>query len=204
MTMFAAFALWSPLWSSALYASEPGQPGAVATPMYYALQIQLTAGWNLISPNGSLIDPSISSVFGSTPQVVQAYTWMYDRWVIAKRESSGNWSGDLTEMVDGRGYWVNSTDAVTLVLRTYAPVSVSGVLSYSYPAGWNAIGFVSQQSTKPVSSYLSNIDGKWTIIHSFDQINGWQSSSPSGVGFQNMEIGRGYWLYLSEPGTIIP
>ena len=70
--------------------------------------------------------------------------------------------------------------------------------SYNVVPGWNLIGF-KKTASQPANQYLSAINGKYTVIYGF--ANGaYFIVTPS----QNLEPGRGYWLAVTEAGTIYP
>ncbi|MBI2906529.1 MAG: cupredoxin domain-containing protein [Chloroflexi bacterium] len=173
------------------------------TPTAIPLQVALVKGWNLISLNGRADDPSIDSVFANVPEVTQVYTWQYDHWLFANRTPSG-WMGTITEIVDGTGYWVNVADVTVLALRTRQPVPEVPPLSYTNSTGWNMIGFVTQQPTRSFVSYLGSLQGKWTIAYGYSPLYGWQASFPTGEGITDMVIGRGYFVYLTANGVLLP
>ncbi|MFH1485742.1 MAG: hypothetical protein ABIH46_06705, partial [Chloroflexota bacterium] len=148
------------------------------------------------------LDPSLSAVFAGTPEVSKVYT-LEGGWASATR-GAGGWSGLLTEIVDGKGYWVYATANTTLTLHPKPPDPLALPPSYSLTEGWHLIGYTSSLTTMPVQTYLSTLQGKWTSIYRYDVAKGWEVAKPGGLGFSHVELGRGYWMYLTSAGTLVP
>lgn len=108
----------------------------------------------------------------------------------------------LTEMVDGKGYWIAMEAAATLtVIGTEVPLPPAPPSAYPVFEGWNHIGFRSI-TPMPVEEYLGD-----TIMDIFLLM--WRFDAAEGIWFRvllgdNLEPGRGYWLSLSGNGTIYP
>lgn len=157
-------------------------------------QLQLAAGWNLISLPTPQLDPSLSSVLTDVVAVTKVFLFENNVWMTAYRSSPG-WSGNLTQMVDGKAYWLYSSGAVTLTLKPKPP----SIPSYLLAQGWNMIG---SSSTAPVDAYLSPLQGNWSAIYRYDASSGWETAKPGALGFSQIEPGRGYWLQLQSPGIL--
>lgn len=166
-------------------------------------QISIPAGWSLISLPGPQDDPSIGAVLAQAPAITRVYTVQDGAWVDSSR-SGNSWNGSLTEIVDGRSYYVFASNVTSLNLHPKVPGPSTLPPSYSLPAGWSMIGYTSTISSMPVDTYLATLQGKWTSLYRIDPVNGWESAKPGGLGFQQMETGRGYWIYLSSAGTLVP
>ena len=121
------------------------------------------------------------------------------------------WSGGLTTVEDGNGYWVSmlSDDTLT-VTGTTMPEPPSPPLSYDVAEGWNPISFT---STEEIANkvYLANLidDGSpnYDILYGFNA----EEQEYYLVYFRflggeggNMEPGYGYWLWATAEGTIMP
>ncbi|MFH1486652.1 MAG: PA14 domain-containing protein [Chloroflexota bacterium] len=164
--------------------------------------IQLSKDWNLISVPSALQDPSVSAVFAQAPNVTTVSTWQDGERISATRGGSG-WSGELTQIVDGKGYLVHASEPTALALHL-RPSDSSSAPAYSMPAGWSMIGFTSSAPSMPVDTYLSSLKGEWTTLYRYDGAKGWELAKPNGVGFIEMERGRGYRIYLTSRGTLKP
>ncbi|MBI2909456.1 MAG: YncE family protein [Chloroflexi bacterium] len=163
-------------------------------------QVQLSGGWNLISMPGALTDPSVAAVFAQAPSVTRVYYSDRGNWVYAFRAGDG-WTGPLTQILDGRGYWVYVVAPSVLTLNLAPPVSNP---AYILSEGWNMIGFTTTRANTPVGQYIAALAGKWIRLYRYDQVFGWELAAPGGVGFSQMEWGRGYWIFLNEAGTLAP
>jgi len=168
--------------------------------------IGLNAGWNLISlpliPFDMDIDDVLDgiSVAGSVDIV-----WAYD----ADTETWGFYDpdfdvGDLAEMKDGVGYWLNMK--VPAILTIYGtPMPAPGPNpppAYDVYEGWNLMGFKSLGAMAN-DTYLINIVGDYTIIWGYDELD-WFLVFPTPPGVGELQTGLGYWLWMTTDGVIIP
>ncbi|MBI2906993.1 MAG: aryl-sulfate sulfotransferase [Chloroflexi bacterium] len=176
---------------------------AAATPAPSSNQIQLSAGWNLISVPGPQTDSSVSAVFAGAPGVTRVQTFQDGAWLFAGRTADG-WGGALAQIIDGKAYWVSASEAATLSLRPKAADPLAPRPSYPLPQGMSMIGFTSSQATMPVDTYLSSLSGKWSTLYRYNPVLGWEMAKPGGLGFTGVELGRGYWIQLTESGTLAP
>jgi hypothetical protein len=124
-------------------------------------------------------------------------------------------------MKDGAAFWINTsitqgTISFTFQGRVGNPPPVAGQApqpppTYSYPVGWNMVGY---------KSTATNLTG--TGIHSVGQYLGTIAGSGStpynlpitayipGQGYapvyatDNMTPGHGYWVYYNTAGTVTP
>ncbi|MFH1485294.1 MAG: aryl-sulfate sulfotransferase [Chloroflexota bacterium] len=178
-------------------------PVPAPTPAAIPNQIQLSAGWNLISVPCAQIDPSIDAVFAETPAITKVHTYQEGTWLIANR-GGGGWSGALTQIRDGRGYWAYATEVTVLALHPTLPNPTATPPYYALLAGFNLIGYTSSATSMTVDSYLASLAGKWASLYRYDATKGWQVARPGGLGFMNVDTGKGYWIHLTEPGTLAP
>jgi uncharacterized repeat protein (TIGR01451 family) len=164
--------------------------------------IALKSGWNLISLPLIPTDGTISVVLsGIISHVVSVSA--FDRCV----GSQGTWYSfdpgpaydDLTRMDDGKGYWINVNQDITLTI--YGVELKSGAVTppeYSVCPGWNLIGFKST-ADRTAGDYLAGIAGKWTKIYGYAN-----SSFVVVQSGDNMKTGYGYWIAVTSAGTIYP
>jgi len=156
--------------------------------------ISLSVGWNLVSlpliPTDSDVEVVLADILDDVESV-----WSYD---------AGTWysyspgaPSDLTDMVDGEGYWISMTASATLTVSgTEMPVNPFDPLpAYPVVEGYNLMGF---KSTTPmtVSEYLLGVE----YVRIYEYVDGYHMLTAS----DNMMPGRGYWIAVSEPGTIYP
>ena len=177
-------------WLLAPYA-EPVEPVTI---------IELSEGWNLISLMLMPTDPAIEVVLSGVTVDSVHY---YDASIL---DPNLRWSSyvpgepsDLETMGDGKGFWVEmSADETLAVLGNELPDPPATPPTYDVVVGWNLIGFKST-TTRIADSYLAAIDGQYTMIYGF----------ADGVYFVVQETdelnpGKGYWIAITEAGTIYP
>lgn len=139
----------------------------------------LRASWSLLS--APLVtasgDSAIADYFAD---VISAFKW------------AGSYQA-VTEFTTCTGYWVNLTHGGCYAI--YGADNPQCVLTL--PAGWSMIGCPNREVT--VASIGQNPPG---IIISVFKMNGSyvQVYPPPGSGL--LEPGRGYWINLSQPGTL--
>jgi len=177
----------------------------ITTPGAAITTIELYKGWNLISPM-LYIPPGnrtpatlLASVLGNVDIVWGDYDPANGTW---KSYIQGGPSS-LTEIRDGKGYWINMTAADTLnlsALGSELPDPPEVPPSYNVVKGWNLIGF---KSTTPelASNYLAGIDGKYTVIYGYNAAADIYFTVQSG---DSLQPGYGYWIAITEAGTIFP
>ncbi len=158
--------------------------------------IALEEGWNLISipliPSDSSIEVILADVLDSVRAI-----WSYDAGVWYSYKP-GAPSG-LTEMVEGKGYWMNMSTSTVL--------SVSGTEIFmdppapppSYPLieGWNLIGMPYIPEDSSIETVFSGILDYIETIWSY-QAGNWYSYKP-GAPSSLTEIldGNGYWIKMT-------
>jgi len=167
-----------------------------------AYNIQLDEGWNLISlpliPDNSSIEVILADIATHVDVV-----WSYDA-------ETGNWSmydpsapevSDLTQMVDGKGYWIKMSAPATLTIHGVelkpAPATPP---SYKVVPGWNLIGF-KEIDEMPANEYLGGIIDNVVTIYTYSD-GVFQRISLTDGG--QMVPGFGYWIAVTEEGYIYP
>jgi len=162
--------------------------------------IDMESDWNLISLMRIPTSSAIATVLSGVTENV-AVAWSYDA-------SSTTWSSyipdaadDLVTMVDGKGYWVSMTSSDTLTVSGQEMPDPPAVpRTYDVVVGWNLIGFKSTTAAI-ASDYLEAISGKYTLIYSY---NAATQVYATVLASDNLEPGKGYWLAVTEAGTIYP
>jgi len=175
--------------------------------------VALRPGWNLISLPGQPADADINAVVTSaTIDTVLTYDpTVPGGWITAVRDG-GTFVGPLTTIDAGRAYWVHtgsfdpiSTDIPGLTAGTKLLPPV-----FSLPAGWNLIP-VSRLATDPtISDYLSGLN--WSRMYGYNNTTKeFESILPraeetvgAGEGTKTLSIGRGYFIFLTSAGTLVP
>ena len=172
-------------------------------------EVSLRRGFNLISLAKTPEDPSIGAVLPPGHPATAVLTYRAGEWTAAFRdEATGEWDGTLTEIVAGYGYWIETPNST--VLSTVIVESAQGAVVPTFPvtSGWNLLGVVDIErgeagvTKRPVSEYLASV--AWSFAYGFDnQTNSWEklANAPDGGDVVN---GAGYWVWIEEPGLLIP
>ena len=175
--------------------------------------IPLVPGWSLISFPGTPADTAIGSVIGADLSVSGVLGYQSGAWVSAIRTSEG-WSGTLTEITGGWGYWVQSSAVETISVVIPDADTSSELLTVPVTPGWNLLGVVDAQ----LRPYGEAHSGRLTM-------DGYLGETPWGVGFiystgtgewtkllpgdgSVLRVGSGYWVWTGDepppdgpPGT---
>lgn len=160
--------------------------------------IRLSQGWNLISlpliPNNSNISVILADITGNV-EIVWGYEAVTGTWT----SWAPGWGGDLTNIVDGKGYWLNMNAVDTLIIEgVVLPLPPATPPTYHVVEGWNLIGFKSC-APATASEYLAGLGGNFTVIYGYDD-SGYFSVPASG----QLEPGHGYWIAATGAGPIYP
>ncbi|GAI62757.1 unnamed protein product, partial [marine sediment metagenome] len=166
--------------------------------------IGLKSGWNLISlplipePEAS----SIETVLDGVDVNKVAYyiggpegSWLYYTGDLA--------TSDLTQMQDGKGYWIDMNTAGALTIRGYELCAPPPAVppSYNLVEGWNLIGFKSL-ATDTVAAYFGTaVTDTMEAMYGYDAATGLYTIIKS---TDNLVPGDGCWLAVSADGTIYP
>lgn len=179
------------------------------------VKINLKPGWNLISLPCQPPNPAINSVIpGNHPvDVVMTYDKTMQAWLVAQRDNeTGLFAGDLAVMTATAAYFVRTDSAESLtILRPpisspeAAPESPIGI---PVSEGWNLVPVVTHKlplpSVIPADECFGTLgSGGWIKALTFDPVSdSWESVVPQSRDV--VKVGRGYWLYATKHGVIIP
>ena len=182
-----------------IYTVTPTQPPE-KIPNPFILNLQ--AGWNLISlplvpvdENGTEITnltQILAALSGGSVERILTYNAETQLW-----SEYPNGSIPLTNMTAGKGYFLKMRESANLTLKG-VEIYNNMPRSYTLYEGWNLIGYHSE-STIPVEKALNSIDGNYSSLWMLD--NGEWKSYIAG-DFQNMQPGKGYWIYMNSKGVI--
>jgi hypothetical protein len=174
-----------------------------------AAKITLDEKWNLISLPLVPFDTDIDAILAALPAAGLAQLvsiWNYDgctgEWFV-----HGNGQSSLTDLEDGKGYWVRMTYPMAStydlwVWGTEKPMPPAAPAEYAVCEGWNMMGFTSL-TAMDIDDYLWNwgtpdpvvydwVEGDWTA-------QGWALRSFTGDDFYP---GQGYWVAFPADGMI--
>ena len=180
----------------------------------------LKAGWNLISLPNNPADTSIDTVIGTANGVSTVYAYEGGAWKVAVREKSGGawgaFAGSLTTMEGHKAYWVKSSDFQSLKINI--PALVGGASGSDTPptpptipvsVGWNMVAAVDTSGSlsddadvATIKVYLTGLTV--TKIYEYDTAGGTWTGYASDDDTNNIKVGRGYWLYATKAGTLVP
>ena len=186
----------------------------VVAPKPYKLDLQ--AGANLVSIPAAAVDSDINAVFGGEDAIVHVLT--YDNasglWMAAVRDESGMFVGDLTKVDARHAYWVSADEQLTLNVAL-APESGLGTLppAIEIYQGWNLVPMVSvirgSYADVEADTYFAGVS--WSVAYGFDPIDGFtkvvevkEAADAANDISDDLQFGRGYWVYANEKGVIIP
>ena len=176
-------------------------------------KVNIRPGWNLISLPGTPTNPAVSAVLDDL-QANTALSYQSGEWLSALRGEDGEWQGTLEQIEGGYGYWIQTTAAetITAVIPPTLPNQVLPTVPIT--SGWNLVGVIdaaqkSAGSTTDPDTYFVNVS--WRVAYGFDtQGSRWTKILPApssnDVGSNNEAIanGKGYWVWSTEPGTLVP
>ena len=176
-------------------------------------KVNIRPGWNLISLPGTPTNPAVSAVLEGL-QANTALSYQNGEWLSALRGEDGEWQGTLEQIAGGYGYWIQTTAAetVTVVIPPTLPNQVLPTVPIT--SGWNLVGVIdagqrSAGTTQDPDTYFVNVS--WRVAYGFDTAGSrWTKILPApssgDVGSNNEAIanGKGYWLWSTEPGTLVP
>ena len=184
-----------------------------------AYKVALRPGWNLISLPGTPDDPAIGSVISDDLSVRLVLGYQGGAWQTAIREGAG-WSGTLTEISGGWGYWVQSTAFETISAVIFDADTSSTLPTIPVTQGWNLLGVVDIQQGKALTAPIGKAEADdyftsipWRVAYSFDtRTTSWTKLVPeAGVvgddaGDDPDEIlnAKGYWVWSSTVGVLVP
>lgn len=183
-----------------------------------AAKVAVVPGWSLVSIPGTPQDTSISGVLeGSSVTNVWSLNNETKVWEFARLDENGEWMGTLTQIVDGRGYFVRSTtfDPISVLTVRFSPQRTPP--QYTVTSGWNSIGYTPAGGEDSVSAdaYLSALGASgWGMIRTWNadatppQYETYFSSGtmtddfPHEGGVAVVESGKGYLLFATRNGVI--
>ena len=177
------------------------------------ISIPLKPGQNLVSLPGEPGDMAINSVITVT-DVTSVISYdpvnpdpVTGPWRVATRATASDpLTGSLTSMDATHGYWVKTSSFDPI--KVEIPDQGFNVLppSIQVVGGWNLVPVVSIEgdapgTTIPADTYFGST--QWVTAYTFDpETNAWTKILPK--KFQNVIVGIGYWLYVTEDGILVP
>ena len=175
-------------------------------------KLALNPGWNLVSLPGSPADTDINEVIPADHPIeaVRGYDPMVPgAWLIAEEGGDGTFSGTLETIEAGTAYWIKtgSFEALEVNIPKPTPGSLSLLPTIQISQGWNLVPILDVDGDFTLAEQTANDNyfsgltaGSIAAIYTYNTVtNSWMSVSETGV-----ELGRGYWVYATKPGVIVP
>lgn len=153
--------------------------------------LSLNAGWNLISLNvipSSYTPQSILSGISGVRQLKSAY----QSYVPSVSPVFNN----LAALEPGKGYWLKLDAPQTLTVPG-EPINCAAT-SISLQSGWNLVSYLPQNALS-VPTALASISSQLLEVRHLNET--WSPGGPNTL--TSMQSGRGYWIKVSAPCTLI-
>ncbi len=184
----------------------------------YALELR--PGFNLVSLPSDPTSTDINDVLGAAEGIVHVLTYDPDApvpWLQATRSGTdpfneGIDSGSIgvLETIDAQhAYWMRASSFVTLSVDIPAQALVGQFPpTIDVLEGWNLVPIIDLTlpaflSPVPADQYFSGI--MWSAALTWNPANNrWDKEIPEAAPADNVLVGRGYWVWANEAGTIVP
>ena len=191
--------------------------------------IDLAPGWNLISIPMPLWNPAINAVIPSDhpADVVMTYDNETRGWKVSRRHGeTGLFTGDIEKIIVTKAYYIRTDTSQGISHHRPLPYVGASYLPPPPPVikvqeGWNLVpvmtDFIPFPETIPADTYFGTLnDDGWLKATTFDTVTQtWESVSPgetvpdgddedSEPDMATVTVGKGYWLYATKDGVIIP
>ena len=170
-------------------------------------EIKLTPGWNLVSLPAEPQMSGINDVVGADHPASIVLT--YDptqpgAWLSSSRGDDGVFAGSLESIGARTAYWIftDGFDSIKVPITRPTGGGVTLLPTVNLVAGWNLLPVLdvggaaaSGDDALSVGDYVENVVRTYEYDSSSDRFD-----QLSGV----LQIGRGYWVYLSKATVLVP
>ncbi len=183
-------------------------------------EIALIPGSNLVSLSGDPADPDINAVI-TLLEVTSVITYdpvnpdpVTGPWKTATRDSSGNLSGPLDTIDAQHAYWVSTSSFEPIEVEVEQLGAGAAIPpSIALVGGWNLVPVVNVSGDAAIdvsgdTGLQLNADTyfgstAWVTAYTWDtQGELWVKVLPG--TFDDVTVGKGYWLYVTEAGILVP
>jgi PKD repeat protein len=165
-------------------------------------RIHLSPGWNFVSTPRKLSKENNTATIFANVNTSGRSIWIYNasaqQWTVMGPSS-------LIQPLDAIWIYSNKTTITNLSFDT-SPMQTPPTKTLS--TGWNAIGY-SDTTPASTSTALNSVQTKWSTLIGFDASQQTYESSivrgatdPIHGDQKNMYPEKGYWLYMTEAGTL--
>ncbi|MFY1642611.1 MEMAR_RS02690 family S-layer glycoprotein [Methanoculleus bourgensis] len=163
--------------------------------------LTLHSGWNFISVPRPLVAGNDTALIFAPVETGGRSIFRYDT-------AAGEWVplAETDQIAPLEGFWIYSTGPATVSLN-FSTDPLLPPAKRSLSTGWNAIG-VTGAAPATARDTLLSVNREWTTLIGFDAgkqafetgiVNGGSGDyTDSRLVYQ----GKGYWLYMTEPGTL--
>ena len=176
-------------------------------------KLTLNPGWNLVSLPGQPADTDINEVISADHPIDAVATYdpmVPGTWLTSLESGDGTFDGTVETIQAGLAYWIRTTSFQALEVDIPKPTpGATTTLLPTIPIsqGWNLVPILDVDGDFELATqteddnYFSGLtDGSIAAIYTYNTVtNSWASVSETGV-----ELGKGYWVYATKPGVIVP
>jgi hypothetical protein len=180
--------------------------------------LTLNPGWNLVSIPSPPANGAINTVIPADHPADTVLTYdplVPGGWLTAVRGGDGNFTGTLTMITATRAYWIHTDSFEALDVDIPKPSIGQAVFlpTITISKGWNLIPALDVDGDEEVGTakhYFRSISDDVAAAYRFDTVlNSWLSVDLEGTSAteddsEMIERGRGYWLYATKAGTLVP
>lgn len=168
-------------------------------------QIDLVAGWNLVSFNLTPSDPDIEVVLEEIMEGVDlVYAWNGETGSWLRFDPDVGFGNTLEELDEAMGFWINMDAAATLTVVGTEPTTTDIPLY----TGWNLIGYPADAGDD-LPGALDGISGNYNLVmayHAADTSDPWKLYEPDVpdwvTDLDQLDPGWGYWIDMTEGATL--
>lgn len=169
--------------------------------------ITLTPGWNLVSLPAEPQTPAINDVIPADHPASIVLTYdptQAGAWLSASRGSDGSFAGSLESISARTAYWIftDAFDSLSVKVMQQTGGSPVNLPTVNLVAGWNLLpvldvsgGSSFGDEATSVHDYVSGVVRTYAYDSSGDRFN-----QHTGM----LQIGHGYWVYLSSATVLVP
>lgn len=177
--------------------------------------LALNPGWNLVSIPGEPTDSDINLVISAAHPASTILTYdpsVPGGWLTAVRDNDGLFAGTLTTITSNRAYWIltNSFEAINITIPRLASGAAALPPTVNIVEGWNfvpvldvtGVSVKSGDVTVAPATYFAGLT--LSRAYTFNTVaNTWSSVTVAST-VEDLSTGKGYWVYATKTGTLVP
>jgi hypothetical protein len=176
--------------------------------------ISLRPGNNLVSFPNTPESTDPNDVFPAAVKSVLTYDpTVAGGWLTLVRDDAGSLVGTITAIDASKAYWVETDkfDPIKVVIPALSSGSQTLPPSYDLTVGYNLVPVTTlNKSVTAIDADLYFTGLKWTAALTFDTEAGTytrivpDSGTTATTTGDTLSVGKGYWVFLREAGTLVP